>query len=315
MRKNWQAAIIKPASTLQIKQMCIRIWGQDDYMAIEQMTHGRSHQNHRITLANGADVILRITSNEKSLQKQYALAQKLWQKLPVPRFLSAPIANNDQQYFAFLEYKRGHRLANLEQLPTADQAQLGFELGEYLAMLHSQKFKSAGEFNAELKLTQSYDVSANGMADIFKQLSKVAVQNGYISTAQSRNFGRLFEQKIMILDDWHHHHCLLHADLNEDNILHYDGHISAILDWEFSLSGHPALDFGKFTRTPYDNCPIFTENLCDSYYLTHKNLPTNWHDIAKIVDLMAWAEFLSRPKLHDDVKMSAINKLTSLLGD
>lgn len=313
MRAGWQTNNPKPIPEQQIAQMCMMAFGSNAYNKATPLTAGRSHQNLLLTLPNGIQMVLRIGHNKHNLQKQHALSQKLWRKLPVPRFISAPQRLNDQAYFAFLEYKRGTRLENLAQLPNADHAQLGFELGEYLALIHSQTFKTAGEFDAQLKPTENYDMNPQGIAIFFTELLSKAVKNGFLAQTQSREFATQFANNILILNEWQHDHCLVHCDLNEDNILQHEGHISAILDWEFVMRGHPAFDFGKFTRTPYINCPIFLENLCDSYYLTHKSLPINWDDIAAVVDLISWAEFLSRPKLPEDVKKSAVRKLTAIL--
>lgn len=312
MRSAWQNPETTALSNNQISQMCQMVFGADDHKTVLPLTGGRSHQNHAITLASGQQVVLRVSGNQQSLNKQYALAQKLWQKLPVPRFLSQPLPANGNLFFVFLEFKPGQRLANIETLPPAEQAQLGFELGDYLALIHSQTFKQAGEFTNDLKIGQKHDITPLGLSSIFAYCLSQATRNGHVSGKQAQNYRQKFDGQIKILDEWQHPNCLIHSDLNEDNILHNDGHISAILDWEFALSGHPALDFGKFTRTPYSHCPIFTENLCDQYYLTHKNLPTNWAEIAQIVDLLAWAEFLSRPQLADDVKTSALLKLKGL---
>ena len=314
MRAGWQVKTQPPLSDQLMAQMCQMAFGSADYKNATQLTAGRSHHNHLLTLNNDIQVVLRVSDDEKNLQKQYALAQKLWRKLPVPRFISQVMQANGKRHFAFLEYKHGDRLGNLQQLPPADQAQLAFELGEYLALIHSQTFKTAGEVDTDLKVVKTYDMNPKGMAEFFTEFLNKATDNGYISTSQNRSYTNQFATKIQILNQWQHPHCLIHCDLNEGNILHYDGHISAILDWEFTLSGHPALDFGKFTRTPYINCPIFLENLCDSYYLTHKSLPANWDDIAGVVDLIAWADFLSRKNLNPDVKASAIQKLNSTLG-
>lgn len=312
MRSGWQNIPSNATSENQIAQMCMTVFGTQHYTDKQTFSVGRSHENHRLTLDNGMQVVLRISTDSKSLQKQYAIAQKLWRQLPVPRFLCKPMASNGNKYFVFLEYRHGDRLVNLEQMPVADQAQLGFEFGEYLALLHSQTFKTAGDFDGDLKISQTYDVSANGLSKFFTDSLTKATNMNRLSRSEADNFCNKFTDKISILSQWQHSHCLVHGDLNEDNILHHQGHISAILDWEFVMSGHPALDFGKLTRTPYINCPIFLENLCDSYYLTHKNLPANWDDIAAIVDLIAWAEFLSRKNLTDDVKNSALLKLSIL---
>lgn len=313
MRSDWQQKPTQPISTNQIAQMCVQVFGDDKFTDLQVLTHGRSHQNHCLTLPNGLKVVLRVGDNENNLKKQHALAQKLWRKLPVPRFLSGVLQANGGKFFAFLEFKIGDRLADIQSLTPADQAHLGFELGEYLAQIHSQTFKQAGEFDQAFKIAETYDMGADGLSQIFKNLINTASRHGRILVAEAKKYSTVFAKKIQVIDQWQHPNCLLHADLNEDNILHNDGHISAILDWEFTMSGHPALDFGKFTRTPYINCPIFLENLCDSYYLTHKSLPANWDDIAAITDLMSWAEFLSRQNLQDDVKLTALKKLEILL--
>ncbi len=313
MRSSWQQVEKATASKAAINAMCQAIFGHSEYKNHRILTAGRSHENHYLEFSNGLAVILRITNDQRKLQKQHGLAQKLWRKLPVARFISDVKQNIDGNYFAALEFLPGHRLANLECLNHSDQAQLGFELGEYLAQIHSQKFKIAGEFSRDLIVSKTYDISPNGLSEIFKNTLHIAAKIGYISLSEAKKYTLIFKTKITIFDDWQHQPCLTHCDLNEDNILHHQGHISAILDWEFAIAGHPALDFGKLTRSPYSNCVIFVENLCDSYYLTHKNLPPNWHEIAALVDLLAWAEFLSRPKLNPDIKNSAINKLQILL--
>ncbi|MGL1921146.1 MAG: aminoglycoside phosphotransferase family protein [Hyphomicrobiales bacterium] len=314
MRSGWQEITPRAISDNQISHMCQMVFGDATYKTATPLTNGRSHQNLLITLNSGIHVVLRISAHRKNLEKQYNIAEKLWRKLPVPRFLSAPQEANGKKYFAFLEFKRGELLANIETLSTADQAQLGFELGEYLALLHSQKFKQAGELNSQLKITEAYDMAPSGICKYFELFLDKATAFERIDKNTAQQYKQVFSEKIQIINQWKHNHCLIHADLNEDNILQFGGNISGILDWEFVMSGHPAFDFGKFTRTPYFNCPIFLENLCDSYYLTHKSLPVNWDDIARIVDILAWAEFLSRPQLHDDVKASALQKLNITLG-
>lgn len=314
MRSDWQVTKQIATSSSQISQMCLQVFGSEKFSQISLLSGGRSHENHLLTLANGQKVVLRIGDDKKNLQKQHTIAHKLWRKLPVPRFLSQVLpAANIGKYFAFLEYRDGQRLANLESLSTTDQAQLGFELGEYLALLHSQKFDHSGEFNSDLKIVDTYKDGSLGMVEFFSKFINAASRHGRISTIDANKYNQSFTTKIQILNEWQHFNCLLHCDLNEDNILHHNGHISAILDWEFVMSGHPALDFGTFTRTPYINCPIFLENLCDSYYLTHKSLPVNWDEIASIVDLMAWAEFLSRKNLATDIQTSAVEKLNKAL--
>ncbi len=222
------------ATEKTIKQMCAKVFGHDDFSA----NFSEVNSNYFLTMGNGLKIILQISNDKKTLQKHYEIAQKLWRKMPVIRALSQVLEADNGQYFIFFEAQNGNNLSNLLKISPTDQAQLGYEMGEYLGLLHSQKLAQKGMF--------------------------------------------LPPKKIKHPESWEHHNCLVHTSLAPDNIFHHQGHISAITQWQNAQSGHPTQDFKAFTQAPYNECPIFVNNLCDAYYLRHKNLPKNWVELASL---------------------------------
>jgi len=70
---------------------------------------------------------------------------------------------------------------------------------------------------------------------------------------------------------------------------------SAVLDWEFAFSGSPAVDFGNLLRPPLGQGREFTAALAAAYLEAGGWLPPDWQAIARLADLYAWVDFLSRP--------------------
>ena len=294
-------------SQVTIQQMCMKVF-EESYRNYTQVKSSGMLEAYILKIGN-TQLLLHISLDANLLQFQYAISQKLWQKMPMARFINAVHRHNNHQYFAFLEYRQGNDLLMLDHITQADQAQLGYEMGEYLALLHSQKLNKAGKFSTDLKITQEYDLSIENLNGLFTTRLNLAVELGYVSRNQASKTIEKFGETIVKLDDWPHHHCLIHSELIGENIYHKDGHISNILNWQNCMSGHPVFDFTKFTRPPYSASTTFMKNLCDSYYITHKDLPPNWEEIAKCVDLLVWAKLLTVPNLASAPNIKALKYL------
>ena len=70
---------------------------------------------------------------------------------------------------------------------------------------------------------------------------------------------------------------------------------AVVLDWEFAFSGPPAAGFGSLLRPSPGAAEGFAGPVCEGYRQTVRTLPSDWRRIARIADLLAWAEILSRP--------------------
>jgi hypothetical protein len=70
----------------------------------------------------------------------------------------------------------------------------------------------------------------------------------------------------------------------------------AVIDWEFCLSGNGLGDLGNFFRFEYDYPSMARETFAAGYRSVNPDLPMNWSDAAKLIDLGNMCSFLERPE-------------------
>jgi aminoglycoside phosphotransferase (APT) family kinase protein len=102
---------------------------------------------------------------------------------------------------------------------------------------------------------------------------------------------------------------LVHGDFQVTNILIKDGNLSGILDWEFSMAGHPIADIGQFFRyEEYLNnnlIQVFEDeyNRNSDYKLIH-----NWYKLSKLRDLISLIQLIDT-KDNMPIKHTYIKRL------
>jgi aminoglycoside phosphotransferase (APT) family kinase protein len=89
---------------------------------------------------------------------------------------------------------------------------------------------------------------------------------------------------------------LIHCDYNLKNILIRRADsvwkVVGILDWEFALAGSPLVDIGNFLRFEDELPSGFREAFIQGYLSDPNELPSNWREVAKLLDLAAMVNFL-----------------------
>jgi hypothetical protein len=65
-----------------------------------------------------------------------------------------------------------------------------------------------------------------------------------------------------------------------------------VLDWEFALDGSPLVDIGNFLRFEDELPSGFAESFVQGYLSDPSDLPANWREVAKLLDLAAMVNFL-----------------------
>ena len=65
-----------------------------------------------------------------------------------------------------------------------------------------------------------------------------------------------------------------------------------ILDWEFAVAGSPLVDIGNFLRFEDELPSGFREAFIQGYLSDSNELPSNWREVAKLLDLAAMVNFL-----------------------
>jgi aminoglycoside phosphotransferase (APT) family kinase protein len=110
---------------------------------------------------------------------------------------------------------------------------------------------------------------------------------------------------------------LVHGDFNARNVLVRElrgrWSVSAILDWEYAVAASPLCDIGNFLR--YERVasprfePAFSRGCRDGGLV----LDGDWRHAARIADVPALCELLTRESVPDDVVSELIEQVTATL--
>jgi aminoglycoside phosphotransferase (APT) family kinase protein len=168
-----------------------------------------------------------------------------------------------------------------------------------LASIHGIAFERAGFLDARLAVAEPIDLGLAGLRDFLHRCLVEGVGGERLGSQLTAALLIYVERQGSRLDAWLGPPCLTHADFNGSNILvrrvGAAWEVAAVLDWEFAFSGSPAFDFGNLLRPPLGQRREFTTALAAAYLGAGGWLPPDWQAIARLADLYAWADFLSRP--------------------
>jgi len=109
---------------------------------------------------------------------------------------------------------------------------------------------------------------------------------------------------------------LVHCDFNPKNLLVSappSMAFMAVIDWEFCLSGNGLGDLGNFFRFEYDYPGMAREMFVAGYRSVAPDLPANWFDVAKLIDLGNMCSFLGRPEDYQESFRTARTVIESTL--
>ncbi len=201
--------------------------------------------------------ILRIKNDniKHKFQKETYLYNLIKQKtkLPVPK----TIAINSSKDIIPNEYMITTKLPGktLKQtVPSLNnklKQNLAKELGTALAQLHSIKFKHSGQFSIKnksqnFKKIKAQSWSRNIQKDYTKALKTLKSNNLLNKTLINKIKNMLKTNKHLLNIKFVP--SLIHSDFNSENILIHKNKISAIIDYEWSFSGHSEYDLGTIQR-------------------------------------------------------------------
>jgi aminoglycoside phosphotransferase (APT) family kinase protein len=100
---------------------------------------------------------------------------------------------------------------------------------------------------------------------------------------------------------------LVHGDFCKRNVLvrEMNGRwaVVAVLDWEFAVSGTPLGDLANFLRYEPPSRPRAEPSFSNGYLRAGGCLPEDWRRLARLVDLVALCEALTRDSLSGEIAM------------
>lgn len=233
-----------------------------------------------------------------------ALLERLRGLLPVPRVLEAVTVplGPDRPPFLLLEALPGDRLDVV--LPAADEPlrrRLGEAVAGVLVLLATERMPRSGAFvDASLDPVpfrsgdQAAYLRTHARAPFFAGLTG-AERDGLRAVA--RHAAEVVGQAGRV--------ALVHADFNPKNLLvdPATGGVTGVLDWEFAYAGAPLGDLGNLLRFEPD--PVFAAAVAGGYAERAPDVPADWLEVARALDLFALIDLAARDSAANPVVTGA----------
>ena len=107
---------------------------------------------------------------------------------------------------------------------------------------------------------------------------------------------------------------LVHGDFRTGNYMVDSGRLTAVLDWEFALSGTPLIDVGHFLRYETEDTPLREPYFSRAFVEYGGFLPDDWRQISRVLDLTALVECLTHESLPENVADEILQLINSTLS-
>ncbi len=224
----------------------------------------------------------------------------------------------DGRGVAALRFVDGELLSSL--LYTQPNIAMGVftEVGAELARIHSLKFPTAGHIGAGCNLVHAFPDFCNEAKEyLLTTLSGIASTR--LDPRLTQRLRETAEQYWHLVYETYNGPTLVHSDFNPKNILVTllpEPQVTAVLDWEFSMAGHPLIDFGNFFRFEKEDYPTDARAaFIVGYQRGGGLLPEGWEKAAKLLDLTSMVDFLSREGEYPKTFHTARTVIASILKE
>lgn len=281
-----------------------------EVLDVELMTGGLMNRNFHLRLSGRPnECVLRIYDRDPSAcAREVSVLGLIGRDVPVPRVFYADEAGEHGPPLAVLSVITGISLFTLRSMGDDESiAGAAYAAGRLLPAI--------GRFPGPPTPT----MTLRALVELF------AASPVY----QARMPAALHDELLRLADEWEpcvaelsRRTGLVHCDFNSRNIFvardEKNGdawRISAVLDWEFAIDAAPYVDIGNFLR--YERParsrfePHFSRGLRDG----GMELPPDWRLVARIMDLPALCEFMTRPAMREDLIVEIRGLIEETLRD
>lgn len=274
--------------------------GDVNITGIAPIRGGHSNTNIRVDLESAPhSIVLRLYQRDPAVAlKEAAISKLVSGKVPAPRYLH--VGTQASETYAVVEFVAGDTLSvAAKHASDTELGALGHSVGMTLAAIHGFTFAQAGFLDGELNVTP---FPAGMMLAPYLQTCFAGIAGERLGKELANDtveFARRHENR---LDVWNRPPRLTHFDFGATNILvRSDGAVAAVVDWEFAAASSPSADFGNLLRPPLGDLPAFVAGVEQGYRAAGGFLPDDWRALTRIADLGAWADFLSRSNVGEQV--------------
>ena len=312
----WRVLSPPPALTVALAESLIAGWRDARPLAsVEPLEGGIMNWNYAIRFRGSAErFVLRFYDRAPtSCAKEVGLLSLVRDDVPVPAVAHVePEGAGGYPAFCVLEFIDGISLRTLRGVGnTRGVAEASYDAGRLLARLARHPFPMSGILDARLEVQDSPFANAS-LGELVEQFAGSPLFRVRVDERlRARILAFVQAHADLAIDDARP--SLVHGDFNSPNILVREENgtwqVAAILDWEFAFAGSRLCDIGNMLRyerqgqSRYE--PHFSRGLIDGGW----HAPDNWFVRARLADLPALCELLTR----DDVPEAVVDELKALI--
>lgn len=304
-----------PLSVVAVESLLARWRGSRRVVDVEPLDGGLRNRNYRVRLVGSREMfVLRIFDRDAmACAKEAAVLSLVRDDVPVPGVLHVE-ANGADGFppFLVLEFVDGIALRDLKRRgdlrPIAESA---YAAGRVLAQLARHRFDRSGLLTSTLTIDAGVfeGMTTSGLVDHFLQSPVFRRRADTEFIRRIRDWTRASEERFGDSGA-----TLVHGDFNSANILVREENdrwaVAAILDWEFAFAGSAACDIGNMLRYERADRPRFEPHFSRGVIDGGLALPDDWRQRARLADLPALCELLTRV----DVPESVVSELLGLIA-
>lgn len=305
-----------PDLTLELaNRLLARVLAGRRVVAVERLTGGLVNANFRIQLDSSNDsLVLRFYTREPTAcQKEADIYRLVTPTAPVPEVLHAQ--PNDSELsgpFMLLRYVEGITFRELRRAGDTEAiAAAAYDIGKTLAAIGKYQFPEPGWFGSDLKIGGRFIEGPDSLprfCDLCLASPNLLRRADADLTRQIHDFVWSWSTRLGWLDS---ERSLVHSDFGSRNIIvrQIDGkwRVAAVIDWEFAFSGSPLLDVGNFLRYETARQPLVEPHFSRGFSDGGGTLREDWKRLARLIDLTALCEQLTRDVLPNDVEKELLD--------
>jgi aminoglycoside phosphotransferase (APT) family kinase protein len=257
--------------------------------SLRLLSGGLRNTNYRVELASGPAVLRLYTAEAAACARETRLLELLLPIIPVPRVVDRRCDANPP--WALLEFVDGVRF---DRQPSEDLATSAFDAGHVLARIHAFPLEKAAHVDLYRYVGGGY-----GFVEFIESTLQSGVLPAQLGPERTRLLRQIVREHAAAVGA--QNVTLQHSDYKPWNLLVRDGRLAAVLDWEFAFAGGRLNDIANFLRYSERQPAVYQSEFVRGYLEGGGTLPADWFRLARLTDLMALCEFLSRPEVEPAV--------------
>jgi len=239
------------------------------------------------------------------------LHQLVSRQVPVPEILYAnPREEEGARPHTLMRWIEGQTFRQIKsRRDPREIAEAAHSIGETLAQIGSFQFPCAGLIGPGLEIGAPLAEGPDRVPTFIEScLASPEMARRLDERHRHRLRGFIWDwaKQLAAIGD---ERSLVHSDYGSPNILLNQSpnpvngrwKVAAVLDWEFAFAGSPLYDVGHSLRYDRRTSPLMEPHFAAGLREGGGALPDNWRNLARVLDLTALCDMLTRPGLPEDV--------------